>query len=67
MEMNVVLRTLLRDFELSSTYEAPERWHSRGVAFAPAKGGLAIVHRRTARRSVGAAQPTGDAYSQVPA
>jgi hypothetical protein len=30
---NVVLRTLLRDFELSSTYEAPERWHSRGVAF----------------------------------
>jgi cytochrome P450 family 138 len=67
MEMNVVLRTLLRDFELSSTYEAPERWHSRGVAYAPAKGGLAIVHRRTARRSAGAGQPGGDAYARVPA
>jgi cytochrome P450 len=51
MEMNVVLRTLLRDFELSSTYEPPERWHSRGVAYAPAKGGVAIVHRRTAHNS----------------
>jgi cytochrome P450 len=51
MEMNVVLRTLLRDFELSSTYEPPERWHSRGVAYAPAKGGVAIVHRRPAHDS----------------
>jgi cytochrome P450 len=46
MEMTVVLRTLLRDFTLEPTTEADERWHSRGVAYAPAKGGRAIVRRR---------------------
>ncbi|WP_328648579.1 cytochrome P450 [Amycolatopsis sp. NBC_00348] len=46
MEMTVVLRTLLRDFTLEPTTEADERWHSRGVAFAPAKGGRAVVRRR---------------------
>jgi cytochrome P450 family 138 len=46
MEMNVVLRTLLRDFTLVPTDEPAERWHSRGVANAPAKGGLAVVRRR---------------------
>ena len=49
MEMNVVLRTVLRDFRLAPTTEPDERWHSRGVANAPAKGGLAVVHRRTPR------------------
>jgi cytochrome P450 len=48
MEMNVVLRTMLRDFTLTPTSESAERWHSRGVANAPAKGGIAVVHRRTA-------------------
>ncbi|TDV42254.1 cytochrome P450 [Actinophytocola oryzae] len=48
MEMNVVLRTLLRDHTLVPTSEPSERWHSRGVASAPAKGGLAVVYRRTA-------------------
>jgi cytochrome P450 len=47
MEMTVVLRTLLRDFTLVPTREPDERWHSRGVAYAPAKGGRAIVRRRT--------------------
>jgi cytochrome P450 family 138 len=47
MEMNVVLRTMLRDFSLLPTNERDERWHSRGVAYAPAKGGLAVVHRRS--------------------
>ncbi|MGH3159795.1 MAG: cytochrome P450, partial [Streptosporangiaceae bacterium] len=46
MEMNVVLATLLREFEIVPTHEPSERWHSRGVAYAPAKGGLAVVHRR---------------------
>ncbi|SOD71018.1 hypothetical protein SAMN05892883_0623 [Jatrophihabitans sp. GAS493] len=46
MEMNVVLRTLLREFELIPSGEPDERWHSRGVAFAPAKGGRAVVRRR---------------------
>jgi cytochrome P450 family 138 len=47
MEMNVVLRTLLRDFTLEPTSERGERWHSRGVAYCPAKGGRAVVHRRS--------------------
>jgi cytochrome P450 len=48
MEMNVVLRTLLRDFRFEPTDEPDERWHSRGVASAPAKGGRLVVRRRTA-------------------
>ena len=46
MEMKVVLTTLLRDFTLVPTTERDERWHSRGIAYAPGKGGLAVVHRR---------------------
>jgi cytochrome P450 family 138 len=47
MEMNVVLRTLLREFTLEPTRERGERWHSRGVAYCPAQGGRAVVHRRS--------------------
>ncbi len=46
MEMNVVLRTMLRDFDLAPTAEPDEARHNRGIAIAPAKGGLAVVHRR---------------------
>jgi cytochrome P450 len=46
LEMNVVLRTLLRHFVLEPTSESDERWHSRGVAYAPGKGGRAVVRRR---------------------
>jgi cytochrome P450 family 138 len=46
MELNVVLRTMLREVELLPTTERDERWHSRGVAYAPGKGGLAIIRRR---------------------
>ncbi|MEV5703735.1 cytochrome P450 [Actinoallomurus sp. NPDC052274] len=49
MEMNVVLRTVLRDFTLTPTAEPDERWHSRGIANAPAKGGRAVVRRRNPR------------------
>jgi cytochrome P450 len=49
MEMNVVLRTLLRDFTLEPTSERDERWHSRGIASCPAKGGRAVVRRRPAQ------------------
>jgi cytochrome P450 family 138 len=49
MELNVVLRTMLRDVELLPTTERDERWHSRGVAYAPAKGGRAIIRRRPGR------------------
>jgi hypothetical protein len=46
LEMNVVLRTMLRDFTLELTSEPAEKPHNRGIAIAPAKGGLAVVHRR---------------------
>ena len=48
MEMDVTLRTLLRDFEFRTTYSPGERRHSRGVATAPARGGRAVVYRRSA-------------------
>jgi hypothetical protein len=46
MELNVVLRTMLRAVSLVPTDERAERWHSRGIANAPAKGGRAIIRRR---------------------
>jgi cytochrome P450 len=45
MEMDVVLRTMLRSFDLQTTSEPGEQWHSRGVAFAPADGGRAVMAR----------------------
>lgn len=56
-EMDIVLRTLLRGFELVPTDEPGEELSFRGVAFAPAKGGRAIVRRR---RAPLAAQRDGD-------
>jgi len=47
MEMDVVLRTLLRDFDLVTTYSPGERFHSRGVAYAPARGGRVALRRRS--------------------
>src|SRR5262249_45242473 len=49
MEMNVVLRVLLRDFTLAPTDAPDERTHFRGVALAPAKKGRAVVYRRMPR------------------
>lgn len=57
MEMNVVLRTLLRDRTLVPTSEPDERWFSRGIANAPAKGGLAVVRERTADLELGNERP----------
>jgi hypothetical protein len=45
-EMDVVIRTVLRHFELLPTDRPGERESFRGLAFAPAKGGLAVVRRR---------------------
>jgi len=45
-EIDVVLRTMLRNFELQPTSAPPERESFRGVAFAPGKGGVAVVRRR---------------------
>ncbi|RZS43107.1 hypothetical protein EV193_10283 [Herbihabitans rhizosphaerae] len=63
MEMTIVLRTLLRDYTLVPTSERDERWHSRGVANAPAKGGLAVVHRRAIRTGAQAPAATEGALS----
>ncbi|MBT0568274.1 cytochrome P450 [Williamsia sp. CHRR-6] len=47
MELKVVLRTLLREFDVQPTTQRGERWHSRGVALAPGRGGRVVVSRRT--------------------
>jgi cytochrome P450 len=59
MEMHVVLRTMLRDFTLVPTSERDERWHSRGIAMAPANGGRAVVLRRPTVPAEQAASTTG--------
>lgn len=46
MEMDVVLRTVLRHFTIETTDKPGEKFHSRGVAFTPKKGGRITVHRR---------------------
>jgi cytochrome P450 len=50
MEMDVVLRTVLRDFTIETTTAPGERWHSRGVAYTPKNGGRIVVHRRRTAR-----------------
>ncbi len=46
MEMDVVLRTVLRHFTIETTAAPGEKWHFRGVAFTPKDGGKIVVHRR---------------------
>jgi cytochrome P450 family 138 len=62
MEMNVVLRTMLRDFTLEPAPAADpgERWHFRGIASSPAKGGQAVVRRRGPKADE-AAEPQAEA------
>ncbi|MFQ6329022.1 cytochrome P450 [Nocardia sp. CWNU-33] len=52
MEMNIVLRTLLRDFTLEPTDAPDERTHFRGVALVPAGKGRAVVRRRTPQQAI---------------
>jgi cytochrome P450 len=51
MEMDIALRTLLREFRFEPTDARGERRRYRGVAIMPSRGGRAIVHRRTATTS----------------
>lgn len=46
MEMDVVLRTVLRHVTIQTTTARGEKWHNRGVAFTPKKGGRVVVHHR---------------------
>jgi cytochrome P450 len=48
MEMNVALRTLLREFDFGTTYASGEPLRSRGVVTFPGHGGRAVMYRRTA-------------------
>jgi cytochrome P450 len=47
MEMMIVLRTLLREFELIPSNAPDEPMHFRGVTNAPRHGGRTVVHRRS--------------------
>ena len=55
--MDVVIRTMLRHFELEPTDTPGESWSFRGVAFAPARGGVAVVRRRRAPLSGAIVEP----------
>lgn len=46
VEMDVVLRTVLRNFVIDTTAAPAEKTHSRGVAYTPKDGGRIVVHRR---------------------
>jgi cytochrome P450 family 138 len=46
VEMDVVLRTVLRHFVIDTTTAPDEKVHSRGVAYTPKGGGRVVVHRR---------------------
>ncbi|MEZ0340945.1 cytochrome P450 [Mycobacterium sp. pV006] len=46
MEMDVALRTMLRELRFETTTAPAERRHSRGTNMAPEKGGRAVVYRR---------------------
>jgi cytochrome P450 family 138 len=46
MEMDVVLRTVLRSFTIETTAAPGEQWYCRGVAYAPKDGGRIVVRRR---------------------
>lgn len=50
MEMDVVLRTILRHFAIETTIAAGEKWHSRGVAFTPKNSGPHLLDRFCPRR-----------------
>jgi cytochrome P450 len=59
MEMDVVLRTILRRLELEPTTEPDEAWAFRGVTFAPGKGGRAVLRHRARQESAPAASRLG--------
>lgn len=46
VEMDVVLRIVLRHFVIDTTAALAEKTHSRGVAYTPKDGGRIVVHRR---------------------
>lgn len=47
VEMDIVLRTILRHFEIQTTTEPGEKMFNRGVAYQPKSGGRVVLRRRT--------------------
>lgn len=54
-EMQVVLRTILREFSLVPTTTSDEAYRSKGVAYGPAAGGRMVAHRRNRGATAGEA------------
>src|SRR5690349_7320048 len=48
VEMDVVLRTILRDFVIQTDDAPEEKVHFRGIAFTPKDGGRIVLRRRVA-------------------
>ena len=46
VEMDVVLRTVLRHFTIDTTTAPDEKIHSRGVAYTPKAGGRVVIGER---------------------
>lgn len=46
LEMDLVLRTVLRNFTIEPNPASGEKWHARGVAFTPKDGGRITVRPR---------------------
>lgn len=46
VEMDVVLRTVLRHYVIETTTAPDEKVHARGVAYTPASGGRVVMRRR---------------------
>ncbi|VAZ62017.1 Putative cytochrome P450 138 [Mycobacterium kansasii] len=44
MEMNVVLRTILRHLTIETTTAPPEKIRAGGLGFLPKDGGRVVVH-----------------------
>jgi cytochrome P450 len=65
LEMDVVLRTMLRHFELLPANDREERESFRGVAFAPAKGGMGRVRRRRTALGEGSADASASAKCPI--
>lgn len=53
VEMDVVLRTVLRHFIIEPTTARGEKVHSRGVAYTPKDGGRVVLHRRPVPLGIG--------------
>ncbi|MBQ1443969.1 MAG: cytochrome P450 [Renibacterium sp.] len=48
MEMDLVLREILRNFEITVSTEAAEKTYNRGIALVPRRGGRVTVRRKPA-------------------